>query len=109
MRRDRLQIEFEAGEEAERALGANQQPRHVVSGGVNRVEVVAADASQYLGEAARDFAAFAHRNRAHPVHEFAITRRVDIRVVGADRAELRSCSPPASTASMACTLCTMLP
>ena len=88
VRRDRLQFELDLVEKGEGALGADQQPRHVVAAAravaVDRVDVVAADPAQHLRKAARDFVGFAPVQSAHPADEVAIAlgHRVVVKVIG---------------------------
>ena len=55
--RDRLQIEFDLGEQAQRALGSHQQVGHVVAFCVDAVDVVTTHAAQKFREAAMDLVA----------------------------------------------------
>ncbi len=75
MPRDRLQFELDLVEEGERALGTDQQPRHVVAGLANAVDVVAADPPQNLGKAPLDLLGLAPVQGAHAGHELAIPLR----------------------------------
>ena len=73
--RDRLQFELDLVEEGEGALGADQQPRHVVPAVVQRVDVVAADPPQHLRKAPFDLFGLAPVQGAHAAHQLAIALR----------------------------------
>ena len=75
VRRHGLEIDLDRGEEAERAFGAHQQMGHVVPGGLDAFEIVAANLPQHVGEAARDGVALALGDGAHPAHEVDIAGR----------------------------------
>src|SRR5438445_654035 len=70
--RDRLQVQFDLGEEAERPFRADQQMRHVVAAVGDHVDVVAADPAQQFREAAVDLVGLAAMQGAHVTHQAAI-------------------------------------
>jgi hypothetical protein len=72
VRRQRLQVELDLGEEAEGALRAHQEVGHVVPLGGDHVDVVAADPAQKLGEAALDLRGLVRVHRAHRLHQLEI-------------------------------------
>ena len=78
VRRYRLQIEFDLAEKGERALGADQQMRHVVAAVGDHVDVVAADPAQEFREAPVDLVGLAAVQRAHVAHQVAIALGLDI-------------------------------
>src|SRR5215469_18342123 len=75
VRRDRLQFELDLVEEGERALGADEKPRHVVAGIVNAVDVVAADPPQHFWKAAFDFLGLTAMQGSHPPDKLAVALR----------------------------------
>ena len=75
VRRHGLEIDLDGGEEAERALGAHQQMGHIVPGGIDALQIVAADLAQHVREAARDGVALAFGDGADLAHEVDIARR----------------------------------
>ncbi len=100
MRREWLQLEFDAGEERQRPLGADQDIRRVERSGRDRIEIVAADAAQDFRKAGRDFGALARGDGAQAFDQRAIHRRLGpfagaglgeacARAVGQDRVDAR--------------------
>ena len=88
--RDRLQVQFDLGEEGERAFRADQKLRHVVAGIVDHVDVVAADPAQQFRETRSDLVGLAAMQRAHRAHQIAIALRPDIRAeIAGHRGEMR--------------------
>src|SRR5258707_14966000 len=75
MRRDRLEVELDLVEEGERPLRADEQARHVVASGVDRIDVVAAHPSEHLRKTALDLVSLAAVQRAHPADELTIALR----------------------------------
>ena len=77
MARNGLEVEGDAGEEAERPFRADQHMGHVVAAVVartNRVDVVAADPAQQGREALPDLAALALGQGAHPLGQLDVAR-----------------------------------
>ena len=106
LRRQRRELQMEALGPGERAFGADQQVRGV---GVRRaevVEVVAGDLAQHLREARFDLRLFALVEAFQPATETLIVRAAARRRPSARSASAR---PRPVTASIASTLCTMLP
>ena len=63
----RPQLQFDLGGEGQRALGADQQMRHVVGGVARhqRIEIVAADAALHFRKLVRDLGGLALAERQH--------------------------------------------
>ncbi len=86
--RQRRQPQLDAAREGQRALGADQQMRHVHTGWQHHVEVVTADSAQYLRITVFDFLGFAARNAGDAFHEVAVrARAVEFGQVLRQRAE----------------------
>ncbi len=75
MRRDRLQLEMDAGRERERSLGADEQVRQVRVSAVDQgVDVVAADPALQLGKSSIDLAGFPPPQLQHGADQLAVAR-----------------------------------
>ena len=85
VRRDRLKVELDLGEEGEGALRADKEMGHVVALITDHINVVAADPALHFREAALDLIGLATVQRAHVAHEVAVAlgRDIAIRTVGA--------------------------
>ena len=93
VRRDRLQVELDFGEEGEGGFAADQQIGHVVAFITDHVDVVAADLAQQLGDAGVDLVRLAAVQRAHVADEIAIALRLDILAeIAGNLAEMRLCA-----------------
>jgi hypothetical protein len=73
VRRDRLKVELDLGEEGERSLRAHQQVRHVVAFRVDAVDVVAAHPAQQLWKASLDLGGLTRTETAHALHQVQVT------------------------------------
>ena len=96
---ERLQREVDRGEVRQRALGAHQQPGHVVPLGPHALDRVAADVALHPRDAGRDLARLARRDRAHALDQLAVARRfggdAPRRRAGRSRRSTRACRRPA--------------
>ena len=83
---DTVQLQLDLTESSQCPFGADQQARHIMPGGIDCVDVVAADPAHESRKSGSNFAAFAVSNSAHFLYQIAVSR---LRLNGAEIARHR--------------------